>query len=74
MDNELKSWWIQRRLAMERNLAIKNQLNANNFSGFAMNNPDLPDTEKALWGDLVKGKPHLNSLDSADAREMKADM
>jgi len=74
MDAELKSWWIGRRLAMERNLAIKNQLQTNNFTGFSMNTPDLPDTEKVLWGDLVTGKPNFSGLDSADGREMKSDM
>lgn len=74
MDSELKSWWIQRRVALERNMAIRNQLKENNFTGFSINNADLPDTEKVLWNDLVQGKPNLKGLDSADAREMKSDM
>ena len=74
MDSELKSWWISRRVGLERNMAIRNQLKENNFTGFSMNNADLPDTEKVLWSDLVTGKPNLGGLDNADAREMKADM
>ncbi len=56
MDAELKSWWISRRLAMERNMAIKNKLQQHNFSGLSMNNNDVPDTQKVLYVFVCLGR------------------
>merc|ERR1711948_36743 len=70
----LKDWFLQRRFAMERNMAIKKALDENNFMGLSMANADVPDAQKALWSDLVQGKPELEDSLSCNAKQMKADM
>merc|ERR1711972_760218 len=45
-----------------------------NFSGLSMANPSVPDADKALWSDLVQGKPELEDSLSTNAKQMKADM
>eukprot|EP00746_Dinoflagellata_sp_MGD_P165301 gnl/MRDRNA2_/MRDRNA2_94492_c0_seq1.p1 gnl/MRDRNA2_/MRDRNA2_94492_c0~~gnl/MRDRNA2_/MRDRNA2_94492_c0_seq1.p1 ORF type:complete len:185 (-),score=43.53 gnl/MRDRNA2_/MRDRNA2_94492_c0_seq1:177-731(-) len=74
IESELKDWFLSRRFAMERNLALKSTLDKNNFTGLAMANPDVPTAQKALWNDLVQGKPELEDSLSTNAKEMKADM
>merc|ERR1719210_1505043 len=39
-----------------------------------MTNPDVPAAEKALWSDLVQGRPELEDSLSTNGRQMKADM
>merc|ERR1719330_1774470 len=39
-----------------------------------MSNADVPDAQKAIWSDLVQGKPELEDSLSSNARQMKADM
>merc|ERR550532_3241219 len=39
-----------------------------------MANVDVPDAQKALWSDLVQGKPELDESLSTNAKAMKADM
>merc|ERR1719362_2646821 len=74
IESELKDWFLQRRFAMERNMAIKKALDDGNFTGLSMANADVPDAQKAVWSDLVQGKPELEDALSANARQMKADM
>uniref|UniRef100_A0A7S1SF02 Uncharacterized protein n=1 Tax=Alexandrium catenella TaxID=2925 RepID=A0A7S1SF02_ALECA len=74
MEGELKDWFISRRFSMERNMAIKKALDESNFTGLSLANPDVPDAQKALWSDLVQGKPELEESLSANAKAMKADM
>merc|ERR1712014_415652 len=66
--------FLQRRFAMERNMAIKKALDENNFTGLSMANADVPDAQKVLWNDLVQGKPELEDSLSTNAKAMKADM
>merc|ERR1712187_51490 len=74
VEAELKDWFLQRRFAMERNMAIKKALDEGNFTGLSMSNADVPDAQKAIWSDLVQGKPELEDSLSTNARQMKADM
>merc|ERR1712151_487481 len=74
IETELKDWFLQRRFAMERNMAIKKALDENNFMGLSMANADVPDAQKVLWNDLVQGKPELEDSLSSNAKAMKADM
>merc|ERR1712039_297211 len=73
-ETELKDWFLSRRFSMERNIAIKKALEENNFMGLSMTNADVPDAQKALWSDLVQGKPELEDSLSTNAKQMKADM
>merc|ERR1711972_1154505 len=66
--------FLQRRFALERNMAIKKALDENNFTGLSMANADVPDAQKALWSDLVQGKPELEDTLSTNAKQMKVDM
>merc|ERR1712117_362526 len=74
VEAELKDWFLQRRFAMERNMAIKKALAEGNFTGLSMANAGVPDAQKAMWSDLVQGKPELEDSLSTNARQMKADM
>merc|ERR1712107_915808 len=74
VEAELKDWFLQRRFAMERNMAVKKTLDENNFTGLSMANTEVPDAQKVLWSDLVKGKPELDDSLSTNAKAMKADM
>merc|ERR1712129_546919 len=71
---ELKDWFLQRRFSMERNMAIKKALDVGNFTGLSMANTEVPDAQKAVWADLVQGKPELEDSLSTNARQMKAEM
>merc|ERR1719342_1589390 len=55
-------------------MSIKKALDENNFTGLSMANAAVPDAEKALWSDLVQGRPELEDTLGANARQMKADM
>ena len=71
LESELKSWFIERRLDMERNLGLhKHLVENNNFSGVNVKNmrEGLPLTHRVLWRDLVEGKPKLESELSSDAK------
>merc|ERR1712194_897279 len=74
LESELKDWFLQRRFAMERNMAIKKSLDDGNFSGLSLANAEVPHAQRALWSDLVQGKPDLEDTLSANAKQMKADM
>merc|ERR1712170_4438 len=39
-----------------------------------MANADVPDAQKAMWSDLVQGRPELEDSLSTNAKQMKADM
>jgi len=41
IETELKDWFLQRRFAMERNMAVKKTLDENNFTGLSMANADV---------------------------------
>merc|ERR1712129_659290 len=71
---ELKDWFLQRRFSMERNMAIKKALDEGSFTGLSMANTEVPDAQKAMWSDLVQGKPELEDSLSTNARQMKADL
>merc|ERR1712060_864058 len=49
-------------------------LDENNFMGLSMANADVPDAQKAMWSDLVQGKPEIEDSLSTNAKQMKADM
>merc|ERR1712151_896970 len=74
IEAELKDWFLQRRFAMERNMAIKKALDAANFTGLSMANANVPDAQKVLWSDLVQGRPELEDNLSNNAKAMKAEM
>jgi len=74
IEAELKNWFIQRRFAAERNLAIKKTLDANNFTGLSMNNPNVTPEMRAIWGDLTQGKPEVEESLSKNARIMKSEL
>merc|ERR1719273_1999526 len=74
VEAELKDWFLQRRFSMERNMGIKKALDEGNFTGLSMANADVPQAQKAMWSDLVQGKPELEDTLSTNARQMKADM
>mmetsp|Transcript_33071 Transcript_33071/g.92836 ORF Transcript_33071/g.92836 Transcript_33071/m.92836 type:complete len:187 (-) Transcript_33071:148-708(-) len=74
IETELKDWFLQRRFGMERNMALKKTLDANNFTGLSMNNADVPDAQKVAWSDLLQGKPELDDTLSTNAKQMKIDM
>eukprot|EP00405_Crypthecodinium_cohnii_P005222 CAMPEP_0194759336 /NCGR_PEP_ID=MMETSP0323_2-20130528/12395_1 /TAXON_ID=2866 ORGANISM="Crypthecodinium cohnii, Strain Seligo" /NCGR_SAMPLE_ID=MMETSP0323_2 /ASSEMBLY_ACC=CAM_ASM_000346 /LENGTH=187 /DNA_ID=CAMNT_0039679999 /DNA_START=76 /DNA_END=639 /DNA_ORIENTATION=- len=74
IEGELKDWFLTRRFAMERNMAIKKALDEGNFTGLSIANASVPDSKKALWSDLVQGKPELEDSLSSNAKQMKADM
>merc|ERR1712083_132663 len=74
IETELKDWFLSRRFAMERNMALKKELDDNNFTGLSMANTNVPDAQKVMWSDLVQGKPELEDSLSSNAKAMKADM
>lgn len=74
IEGELKDWFLQRRFAMERNLALKHALDDSNFSGLSQANASVPDAQKVLWSDLVQGRPEIEDSLSSNARQMKAEM
>lgn len=74
IEGELKDWFLQRRFAMERNMALKKTLDDANFTGLSMTNANVPNAQKVLWSDLVQGRPELEDALSTNARQMKADM
>eukprot|EP00397_Hematodinium_sp_SG-2012_P064581 GEMP01091639.1.p1 GENE.GEMP01091639.1~~GEMP01091639.1.p1 ORF type:complete len:186 (+),score=55.45 GEMP01091639.1:242-799(+) len=74
IEAELKDWFLHRRFAAERHLAIKQQLDQENFSGLSLNNNAVPAEQTTLFGDLVHGKPTLEESLSTNARVMKAEL
>eukprot|EP00933_Yihiella_yeosuensis_P025251 TRINITY_DN19603_c0_g1_i1.p1 TRINITY_DN19603_c0_g1~~TRINITY_DN19603_c0_g1_i1.p1 ORF type:complete len:190 (+),score=50.48 TRINITY_DN19603_c0_g1_i1:67-636(+) len=74
IESELKEWFLQRRFAMERNMALKQTLDSNNFTGLSLANADVPAAQKVMWSDLVQGKPELEDSLSTNAKQMKAEM
>ena len=74
VESQLKDWFLTRRVAMERNIGIKEQLDASNMTGLSMNNSAVPKEKMALWHDLTRGTPDLEDSLSTNAKEMKADM
>lgn len=74
IEEELKEWWITRKVALERHRSLHALLVRHNFVGLSVNSPELPDPQRALWTDLVIGEPKLEDSLSVDAREKKADL
>lgn len=74
IEASLKEWFLTRRFRMERALAIKQELDNNNFSGLSLNNPHVPPREAAMWRDLVIGRPSIEPTLSADAATRKTEM
>jgi len=75
IENSLKEWFITRRFKMERALAIKKELDDNNFNGLSMANiGNIPPKEASMWRDLVIGKPVIESSLSSDAQTRKAEL
>eukprot|EP00421_Protoceratium_reticulatum_P049643 CAMPEP_0168444300 /NCGR_PEP_ID=MMETSP0228-20121227/44974_1 /TAXON_ID=133427 /ORGANISM="Protoceratium reticulatum, Strain CCCM 535 (=CCMP 1889)" /LENGTH=189 /DNA_ID=CAMNT_0008458731 /DNA_START=65 /DNA_END=634 /DNA_ORIENTATION=- len=74
IEAELKDWFLSRRFAMERNMAVKKALDTSNFTGLSMANAEVPDAQKVIWSDLVQGKPELDDALSTNAKAFKADM
>merc|ERR1712187_941415 len=54
----------------ERNMAIKKALDGSNFTGLSMANAEVPDAQKVIWSDLVKGKPDLEEERSKSATDL----
>eukprot|EP00923_Selenidium_pygospionis_P027980 GHVN01050528.1.p1 GENE.GHVN01050528.1~~GHVN01050528.1.p1 ORF type:complete len:195 (+),score=22.52 GHVN01050528.1:105-689(+) len=73
IDERLKSWFINRRFLMERNIALRKMLDRHNVMGLSMNNMETPKPERVMWHDIVYGKPELEDSLSLSAREMKSD-
>ncbi|KAF4722391.1 hypothetical protein FOZ63_008260, partial [Perkinsus olseni] len=75
IERDLKEWFLTRRFRMERALAIKKELDDNNFTGLSNNAPeDIPVREKVMWSDIVAGRPSLGGEElSVDAKQRKAD-
>ncbi|VEV56094.1 conserved Plasmodium protein, unknown function [Plasmodium vinckei vinckei] len=72
IENELKNWFIKRRLNMELNYSLKKLFDNYNFVGLSINrNIDMKD--KMMWYDMVNGKPELEDTLSIDAKEYKSD-
>ncbi|CAD2090371.1 conserved Plasmodium protein, unknown function [Plasmodium chabaudi chabaudi] len=72
IENELKNWFIKRRLNMELNYSLKKLFDNYNFVGLSINrNIDMKD--KMMWYDMVNGKPELEDTLSIDAKEYKCD-
>ncbi|CAE8615074.1 unnamed protein product, partial [Polarella glacialis] len=67
-------WFLQRRFAAERNLAVKKTLDDHNFTGLSIANSSVPDAQKVMWSDLVQGKPELEDSLSSNGKQMKTDM
>merc|ERR1719379_2818666 len=74
IETELKDWFLSRRFAMERNMALKKALDENNFSGLSIANSSVDPAQKVLWSDLVQSKPELDDTLSTNGKQMKADM
>ncbi|VWU52160.1 conserved protein, unknown function [Hepatocystis sp. ex Piliocolobus tephrosceles] len=73
IENELKNWFIKRRLNMEINYSLSKLFDNYNFVGLSINRNINP-KDKMLWYDLVNGKPELEDTLSLDAKEYKSDM
>ena len=71
IEQSLKEWFITRRFRLERALAIKKQLDDNNFTGLSLNNPNLSTKDAVMWRDLVVGKPQVEPELSLDAQTRK---
>lgn len=74
IESALKEWFLTRRFRLERALAIKKELDENNFTGLSLNNANVPPREAAMWRDLVIGKPHVEPVLSADAQTRKVEL
>ncbi|KYO00253.1 hypothetical protein PGSY75_0927100 [Plasmodium gaboni] len=72
IENELKNWFLKRRLNMEINYSLKKLFDSYNFVGLSINN-NINLKDKMLWYDIVNGKPELEDTLSMDAKEYKAD-
>ena len=71
IEESLKEWFLTRRFRLERALAIKQQLDANNFTGLSLNNANLSPKDAVMWRDLVVGKPGVEAQLSHDAQTRK---
>jgi hypothetical protein len=73
IESALKEWFLTRRFRLERALAMKKELDENNFTGLSINNPDLAHKDAVMWRDLVIGKPSIESQLSVDAQTRKVE-
>eukprot|EP00918_Siedleckia_nematoides_P035843 GHVU01077870.1.p1 GENE.GHVU01077870.1~~GHVU01077870.1.p1 ORF type:complete len:201 (-),score=33.71 GHVU01077870.1:13-615(-) len=77
VEASLKDWFLSRRIAMERNIAMKKLFDRYNLSGLGASlsqSSEVPVPQRVMWDDLVNGEPSLEDKLSPEAREMKADM
>ena len=74
IEQSLKEWFLTRRFRMERAMAIKKELDENNFTGLSINNANVPPKEAAMWRDLVIGKPAVEATLSHDAQTRKVEI
>ena len=63
IEAELKDWFLSRRLEMERNMAIKKELDANNFTGRIKRGLKKGGLKKELDGDNFTRKVFLFTRD-----------
>lgn len=73
IEQSLKEWFLTRRFRLERALAIKKQLDENNFTGLSINNSNLSQKDAVMWRDLVIGRPALEASLSFDAQTRKVE-
>jgi hypothetical protein len=73
IEDSLKEWFLTRRFRLERALAIKEQLDENNFVGLSLNNSHISQKDALMWKDLVVGKPSVEAALSHDAQTRKVE-
>ena len=73
IEQSLKEWFLTRRFRLERALAIKKELDENNFTGLSINNENLTQKDAVMWRDLVIGRPAVEPTLSADAMTRKVE-
>lgn len=73
IEQRLKTWFINRRVSMERNISLRKVFWRYNMVGLSMNG-STPEPGRSMWEDIVTGKPDVEDSLSMDGREMKADM
>ena len=73
IEQSLKEWFLTRRFRLERALAIKKELDENNFTGLSINNSNLSSKDAIMWRDLVIGRPSVEAQLSVDAQTRKVE-
>eukprot|EP00745_Piridium_sociabile_P027050 TRINITY_DN43479_c0_g1_i1.p1 TRINITY_DN43479_c0_g1~~TRINITY_DN43479_c0_g1_i1.p1 ORF type:complete len:199 (-),score=15.34 TRINITY_DN43479_c0_g1_i1:456-1052(-) len=74
IETELKDWFLSRKVALAKNAGMEETLRENNTVGLRAVAGKMTVTARAIWQDLVMGKPELEPALSVHARELKADM